>query len=535
MGRKVVLTLVVVVLLLLMPMVAVVTQIASAQKPKLKVGVIVPYRLPQGDAYTGGAEGGAMLAAIDINAAGGIDINGTLYEIELVKDPATNKFYDEYAYNPFDPDSAYDSAWALCEAGCKFIIGGFRTECTWEIMRAIAHWNKEYASSPEDWVIYLINGASTDDLCKESECINKIGSEYAPFDWRFRINPINSTMLFYNVLGWMKGYLLPKKLIPMWKNVKVACIAEDLEWTDGICNYFRYVGLGPNTTVVQCIETPPGTTDFDEYLTNLKDLGVNLLCHFYTLIDSKYLVMDWYEGQYPFVLCGIDVQGQSGWWPSNLFTAGKCEYEMTEDFAGTRTPITPMATKFWDHFVGNFSLSGYPQAWPIYTAWGAYNAFLVIKNALETADTLNSTRIIEVMEQQEIWVLNGKAKFTSSHDVYTDEWGPTWKNKYTRAMFAQWIKEKNVLIKQVVCPIDQEYSRKAAIPLWIHPLGDVDLNFDGKVDMKDVAMVSKAFGSYPGQPEWDIECDVNYDGKVDMKDVAMVSKKFGQYVQPWPP
>jgi len=492
----------------------------------LKVGVLVPYNLVQGDADKGGAEGGAILAATDINAAGGINIGGTTYMIDLL-------IKDECAY-PMKPSQAYLNTKDLLNAGCKFIIGGFRTECTWEIMRAIAEHNAPL--NPKDWVIYLINGASTDALCNETYCQDYLNMPGVEFDWRFRINPINSTRLFYNVLGWLQGYLLPKKLIPMYGTVKFACIAENYEWTEKICYYFEYKGLGPNTVYVgphPCPRTPDGTTNFVPYLDQFKAAGAHLVCHFYTLPDAQYLVTQWAAGKYPFLLVGIDVFAHSSAWPYT--TGGACEYEMTEDFAGTRTPITPLAVQFWDHFVGNFSKPGQPPAWPVYTAWGAYNAFLSIKAALETAGSLDSTKIIEAFESQELWVLNGKAKFTSSHDVYTVSFGPTWPDKYTRAFFIQWVKKDGTFVKEVVCPVDQEFSRKAKFPPWIHPLGDWDLNFDGKVDIKDVAKVSRAFGSYPGLPEWDIECDINLDGKVDIKDVAAVSKKFGQFVSPWPP
>jgi hypothetical protein len=51
---------------------------------------------------------------------------------------------------------------------------------------------------------------------------------------------------------------------------------------------------------------------------------------------------------------------------------------------------------------------------------------------------------------------------------------------------------------------------------------------DGKVDIRDVAKVSKAFGTLPGMPGWDPNCDLNNDQKIDIKDVAAVSKQFGK-------
>ncbi|MGD0029071.1 MAG: dockerin type I domain-containing protein [Candidatus Bathyarchaeia archaeon] len=55
-----------------------------------------------------------------------------------------------------------------------------------------------------------------------------------------------------------------------------------------------------------------------------------------------------------------------------------------------------------------------------------------------------------------------------------------------------------------------------------------DLNGDGKVDGKDVAIVAKAFGAYPGHPRWDSTADLNGDGVVDALDLAIVAKNFGK-------
>ena len=57
-----------------------------------------------------------------------------------------------------------------------------------------------------------------------------------------------------------------------------------------------------------------------------------------------------------------------------------------------------------------------------------------------------------------------------------------------------------------------------------------DINGDGKVNIKDVAIVSKAYGSYPGDPNWNPDADVNNDGKVDIKDEAIVSSHYGEQV-----
>jgi len=54
-----------------------------------------------------------------------------------------------------------------------------------------------------------------------------------------------------------------------------------------------------------------------------------------------------------------------------------------------------------------------------------------------------------------------------------------------------------------------------------------DLNGDGKVDAKDIAIVCKAFGTKPGDTRWNPKADLNSDNKVDAKDIAIVCRSFG--------
>ena len=53
-----------------------------------------------------------------------------------------------------------------------------------------------------------------------------------------------------------------------------------------------------------------------------------------------------------------------------------------------------------------------------------------------------------------------------------------------------------------------------------------DINIDGRVDIKDLAMVAKWFGkTVPPAP---INVDINYDDTIDMKDLASVAKDYGK-------
>jgi hypothetical protein len=55
-----------------------------------------------------------------------------------------------------------------------------------------------------------------------------------------------------------------------------------------------------------------------------------------------------------------------------------------------------------------------------------------------------------------------------------------------------------------------------------------DVNGDGKVDLRDLALVARAFGSTPASPNWNSAADINGDGVVNMKDLALIGRYFGR-------
>ena len=65
----------------------------------------------------------------------------------------------------------------------------------------------------------------------------------------------------------------------------------------------------------------------------------------------------------------------------------------------------------------------------------------------------------------------------------------------------------------------------------IYPYGcvpTIDLNNDGLIDIVDIVTVALAFGSKPGDPNWNPIVDLNQDGIMDIVDVVMVAIHFGE-------
>ncbi|MCK4482537.1 hypothetical protein KAU55_04885, partial [Candidatus Bathyarchaeota archaeon] len=71
-----------------------------------------------------------------------------------------------------------------------------------------------------------------------------------------------------------------------------------------------------------------------------------------------------------------------------------------------------------------------------------------------------------------------------------------------------------------------DYSTRIAM-IDAHPYKNQLPTPDGKVDIKDIALAAKAFGSYPGHDRWSTVADLNLDYQIDIRDIAKVAKQFG--------
>jgi branched-chain amino acid transport system substrate-binding protein len=477
---------------------------------EIKIGIIGPVGLPH---WSPGMKEAAEMAAEEINAKGGVHLTDGNYKIVLA-------FGNEHAYPTPDASAAAAEVERLITVeGCEFIIGGFRSEVTGAMIEVAMDYK----------IPFWIDGASTSEFISET-----VAKNYDRYKYLFRIMPMNSTMLVKTVMASIAAYLLPKKLLPIYgtklwpeapnPQVKVAVLTEDLEWTRLIHYYLTTPTiyptlLGPYANVTYAGRIPDGTTDCTPWLQAVKDSGARLLIHIFSGVTGVPLIMQWKAMQVGAMPVGINVlaQIQTHW----TTTAGACEYESTLNVVGTRTPITPELVDFWDRFENRTG------SWPIYTAFGSYMGIHGLVKNMEAIGTKDKDALVAYWEspESEIMQLNGKFRFDSIHDVYSTEFGPNWTQGYVRAFLCQWQAGR----MEVVSPIDQSYSKRWAIPPWMYPLTS-DINFDGKVDIRDIATVAKSFGTTPGHLRWEKEADINGDNKIDIRDVALVAKDFGKSI-----
>ena len=56
-----------------------------------------------------------------------------------------------------------------------------------------------------------------------------------------------------------------------------------------------------------------------------------------------------------------------------------------------------------------------------------------------------------------------------------------------------------------------------------------DINGDGKVNLTDLVIFAKAYGSKPGDPNWNPAADILGHGEVDLADLVLLAEHYGQH------
>jgi hypothetical protein len=112
--------------------------------------------------------------------------------------------------------------------------------------------------------------------------------------------------------------------------------------------------------------------------------------------------------------------------------------------------------------------------------------------------------------------INGLAAKTSIVLIFT--WNTTGfaKNKYTISACASVVPDETYIADNTFI----DGTVKVTIP------GDVDGN--GSVQLADLVTVAKAYGSKPGDPNWNPNADVDGNTVVGLSDLVIVAKHYGQ-------
>jgi branched-chain amino acid transport system substrate-binding protein len=345
------------------------------------------------------------MARDEINAAGGIDVGGKKYQIELIKSDSNE------ILNPADSAAAMERL--ITQDKADFVVGGFRTEGVFAMQDVAMDYKK----------VFMGCGAATGSLCE------RLAEDYDRYKYWFRVTPFRDTNLVKNsllTLG-MAGAIM-KQGLGIEETLKVAILAEKATWADAMVTaYESYVPAMLGMEVVGNWRPSATATDVTAELRAIEASGAHLIL---TIISGPVGIpyaRQLGELEIPVASVGINVEAQKdGFWDA---TEGYGNYETTLNTYAKGAAFTNKTNKFFNDFVAKYGQT------PTYNA-GTYDAIYILKEAIERCDKLDSDAVVAELEKTDYQGAGGHIVFTGKdtdapHDL---TYGPG----YATGIATQW-------------------------------------------------------------------------------------------------
>ncbi len=360
----------------------------------IKVAVVGPMNFLQGKGHWNGA----LMAADEINAGGGITVGKKKMNVELIK-VDSNEFI-----------SITDATNALERVISKadFVVGGFRSEAVLAMQDIAMDYKK----------IFIGCGAAHPELCMRLE------NDYDRYKYWFRATPTNSKYLgkvcFVN-LGTV-AYILNKAL--GIEKAKVAVVAEKAMWVDPMIKAAEAQIPKMGMELVGVWRPSATATDVTAELSAIQRADAQIIFTVFSSSVGITFARQAGELKIPAAFVGINVEAQKEGFMKA--TDGKGDYAVSISTFIDGVSYTDMTQPFIDAYKKRFG------ELPVYTAI-TYDAILrMIKPAVEAAGTLKADKVVPVLETLESpGVGSPKSKFDKNHDLV---FGPG----YSTGMTLQW-------------------------------------------------------------------------------------------------
>ena len=367
---------------------------AAQAAESIKIGVLGPMAFTQGEGHWNGAS----MAADEINKAGGIKLGGKKVPIELIK-VDTNEFLSI-------PDATNAAEMAVSRYKVDFAVGGFRTEAVLVMQDILMDAKK----------VFIGCGAAHPKLC------TRVTEDYDRYKYWFRLTPINSKFLGKATFIQLAtvGAIMKKAL--GIKKIKVAVVAEKAAWADPIVAAAQKLLPAKMGMEVAGVWRPsPVAKDCTAELSAIQRSGAHIAFNIFSSSVGITFAKQLGELKVPVAPVGINVEAQkSGFWEA---TGGKGNYTLTLNTLA-RVKITDKTIPFYDKYQKLY------KEVPNYTA-GTYDALYLLKDAVEKAGSLDSDKVVAMMEKTDTPDTAGRVVFDKSHDI---TWGPG----YITAVGTQW-------------------------------------------------------------------------------------------------
>jgi len=401
----------------------------------IKIGIIGPMNFVQGK----GQWNGAIMAAEEINAKGGVQVGKEKMKIELVKSDS-NEFI-----NLADATNAMERL--MTQDKVDFVIGGFRSEAVLPMQDIAMDYKK----------IFIGVGAAHPEICL------RVAKDYNRYKYFFRGSPFNSNYLVatsFAHLGFVEAALKKELNIP---KVKVAIVAEKAIWIDPMITAAQSVIPKMGMDMVGIWRPSDKATDVTAELAAIQKVEPHMIFTIFSASVGITFARQAGELKIPAIQVGINVEAQKdGFWEA---TKGMGNYVFTTNTYAQGVEYNALTKPFVDTYTKRFGEA------PTYTADTHTAIVEALVPSIEAVGSLDADKLVAHLENREYLVPSGKVKYLKdaqdrpTHDL---AWGPG----YLTSLGVQWQDGKLVGVwpnKWVAAPGAPEITYKGIAPLKLPP------------------------------------------------------------------
>ena len=348
--------------------------------------VLVGAPVPRASAYGQNGERGMILAAEEINAAGGIKIGKTMHPLQL-------EIIDTRDEEPGVPTSEVLLAIEklILQKKSDVIVGGpCMSECGLAAMDLYAKYK----------ILDIVSiGCYTPGWDK------KVASDLNKYKYSFRESG--------SVAWYIKeGVDLLRQIKEKHGFTKMFISIDDSAMCRGAAEIVKNLVVKDGWEVVGFDKHPIATTDYSVALTECKKSGAQVLFIWAYSPETSIMMRQWADMEVPALPIGfIGAAEDPGFWEA---TKGKGAYTIVtlSETGCTPSNVTPLTMKYYNAFKKRWNVA--PRSTGCVSA---YEALFVLKDAIERAGAVEADALIASLEKTNLPAVRGTIRFDQNHQI----------------------------------------------------------------------------------------------------------------------
>jgi branched-chain amino acid transport system substrate-binding protein len=356
--------------------------IAHSQAKPIVVGCPVP----RASAYGQNGERGMILAAEEINAAGGVKVGNTMRPLKL-------EIIDTRDEEPGVPTSEVLLAIEklILQKKSDVIVGG---PCMSECGLAAIDLYAKYK------IVDIVSIG-----CYTPAWDKKVGSDLSKYKYSFRESG--------SVAWYIKeGVDLLRQIKEKFGFTKMFISIDDSAMCRGAAEIVKNLAVKDGWEIVGFDKHPIASTDYSVALGDCKKSGAQVLFIWAYSPETSIMLRQWADMEIPALPIGfIGAAEDPGFWEA---TKGKGAYTIVtlSETGCTPSTVTPWTKKYYDAFQKRWKVP--PRSTGCVSA---YEGLYVLKDAIERAGSTETEALIPALEKTNLPAVRGTIRFDQNHQI----------------------------------------------------------------------------------------------------------------------